>query len=251
VNHLRARTYKRDSDGKFASGSGLTEADFDAAPTGAAALAALPGSYDSVIRQAQDRRRDGLRPREAIELADAVHGEHGYARDGYIETNRALYEARGRGIDGAPEHVQQQVASLDRLTHMSRTGQDIVVHRGTSEPGRVIPGFKSEGGNEGLEWTHHAFQSTSARHEIAEEFARGHNASALHRGEENHPTAIRIMVPRGTGAIQLTGMDRYEGEGDGTGYAEVLLQRGLRHRVVNDYGVVNGVHFLDVEVVAE
>lgn len=253
LTDLINRQYHRDKDGKFA-GTGRTEADFDAAPTGAQALAALPGPYMTVIRRAEAKppSQGGLRFREGPQLADAVHGEHGYARDGYVETNRALYQARGGSLDGAPEHVRQQVQRLDRLMELSHTDADIVVHRGTAEPSLLIPGFKPGGGNEGLEWTHHGFESTSARHEIAEEFARGHNASVIHRvSTEDHPTEIRVMVPRGTPALQLTGMDRFEGEGDGQGYAEVLLPRGLKHRVVNDHGVVNGVHFLDVEVIPQ
>lgn len=252
-SRVLARSYSRDKDGKFASGSSRTEADFDAAPTREGALAALPGDYTAVIHQAASipSRQGGLGARERLQVQAAVDGEHGYARDGYIDTNRALHEARGGSLDSAPEHVRTQVAGLDRLMELSRTDREIVVHRGTSEPGRVIPGFKPGGGNEGAQWTHHAFQSSSARHEIAEEFARGHNASSLHRGDENHPTEIRIMVPRGTGAVQVTGMDRYPGEGDGQGYAEVLLQRGLTMRVVNDHGVVNGLHFIDAEVVPQ
>jgi hypothetical protein len=247
------RTYKRDSKGRFGSGgSSLTEAEFDALPTGQDALDALPGTYRQVIDQARGARPSKLSGRDAVRLADAVDGEHGYARDGYIDTNRALYEAHGGSLAGATDHTRQQVADVDQLMELSGpTTSDIAVHRGTSEPSRVIPGFNPNGDNTGRTWTHHAYESTSARHEIAEEFARGHNASRQHRSDENHPTAIRIHVPAGTRALQLTTMDRYEGEGDGTGYAEVALPRGLTHRIVRDHGVVGGVHYLDAEVVSD
>ncbi|HEX6970225.1 MAG TPA: ADP-ribosyltransferase [Micromonosporaceae bacterium] len=224
----------------------LTEAEFDALPTGQGAIDALPGTYDQVLRRTADQR-GGIGTRERLQVQDAIDGEHGYARDGYIETNRTLYRDKGDLTNATPE-VRQQVERIDRLMEMSKLDRDVAVHRGTSEPGRVIPGFDPNGSNVGKTWTHHAFQSTSARFQIAEEFARGHNASSQHRSSENHPTELRIHVPAGTRAVQITGMDRYEGEGDGGGYAEVLLDRGLGMRVVNDHGVVDGIHFLDVEV---
>lgn len=247
------RTYKRDKDGKFGSGggSGRTEADFDAAPTGADAVAAVP-RYDQILEQVAFGRvrPGGIRPREAFELQAAIDGPHGYAREGYIETNRTLYRAQGGSIADAPQAVQDQIRRVDQVIGLTTLDHDIAVHRGTAEPTSVIPGFKPGGGNEGLTFVHHAFESASARHEVAEQFARGHNASAVRRVTgEDHPTAIRILVPAGTHAARLTDMDRYEGEGDGTGYAEILLPRGLTHRIVNDYGVINGVHFVDAEVV--
>ncbi len=49
----------------------------------------------------------------------------------------------------------------------------------------------------------------------------------------------RVLVPKGTHAIDLsTNMED-----------ELLLQRGLRLRVVRDYGVSDGVRQMDVEVI--
>jgi hypothetical protein len=58
---------------------------------------------------------------------------------------------------------------------------------------------------------------------------------------------MRLLVPAGVGAIEISGPrdpDTLEGE------SEVLLQRGLRMRVVADHGVdARGVRQLDVEVI--
>jgi len=240
------RTYKRDKDGRFGS-TGTHQRRGDAAQKEGELIDSMP-SYDVAIRQAE-MARPGLRRGEAQAMGDAVHGDDGYARHGYREMQGPLF--RG-DLDKAPQAVQDRVAALDKVIGLHTLEADAVVHRGTGAPRSTIPGFKPEGGNLGLTWTHHPFVSTSARPEIAEEFARGHNASRSARTiAEDHPTMIRMLVPKGTKAAKLTGMYRYEdeaGEHAPDGYAEVLLPRGLKHTIVADHGVIDGVHHIDVEV---
>ena len=51
---------------------------------------------------------------------------------------------------------------------------------------------------------------------------------------------MTITVPAGTGAVQMSEIDHE---------AELMLERGLRYRVVADHGVDDGgVRRLDVEV---
>jgi hypothetical protein len=50
---------------------------------------------------------------------------------------------------------------------------------------------------------------------------------------------MTILVPQGTAALAASS----------DGEKELLLNRGLRFRIVRDNGVVNGVRHVDVEVV--
>jgi len=73
--------------------------------------------------------------------------------------------------------------------------------------------------------------STSARPEFIESFARPGWPNAV---------AMRMLLPWGTQALRL---------GEWGQEAEVLLGRGNRYKVTADYGVVDGVRRIDVEVV--
>ena len=59
---------------------------------------------------------------------------------------------------------------------------------------------------------------------------------------------MRMRVPRGTGAVAMSGQPTGDMFAAGP-QGELLLQRGLPLRVTRDHGVVDGVRRLDVEVV--
>lgn len=95
----------------------------------------------------------------------------------------------------------------------------------------------------GLEWREDAYSSTTVDPAVVEYYAKRFDItkSALSGGA----VVLNILAPKGTGAVQMSGLgNRQE--------AEILLQRGLRMRVVKDHGEdENGRRILDVEVVPD
>ncbi|HWB37047.1 MAG TPA: ADP-ribosyltransferase [Rugosimonospora sp.] len=92
----------------------------------------------------------------------------------------------------------------------------------------------------GLRWTDKAYQSTTADPKVAPEFGkRWLTANSPLDGE---PIILTMLVPKGTGGIQLAEMGHA---------AEILLERGLTMEVVADHGVgPDGFRHLDIEVVS-
>lgn len=128
------------------------------------------------------------------------------------------------------------VEEIDKVHAESKLADDVVLHRGIGNVEAVFgPAAKKK--LTGAEWTEQAFQSTSADPAVAERFTiseDGKRAAAV----------IKMRVPKGTGAIQLSD-ERYE--------AEVLLERGLKLRVISDTGPwrrgQKGYRTIEVEVV--
>lgn len=136
--------------------------------------------------------------------------------------------------------VGRRVAHIDQVMALSRTSAEIAAWRGISNAGRLF-GDRLGGNLTGFTWTERAYGSTTVDRRIAESFT--------YPGVDETPKVLmRILVPRGTGAARISGM----GSGlSGGPQAEVLLQRGLRMRVVADRGMSPaGYRMLDVEVIA-
>jgi hypothetical protein len=88
-----------------------------------------------------------------------------------------------------------------------------------------------------MEWREDAYVSTTTDAFTADAFADPKRAEY----EGTTPVVMRMIVPKGVGALELSD-DDYE--------SEVLLQRGLTMRVVRDNGVdATGRRRLDVEAV--
>jgi hypothetical protein len=84
----------------------------------------------------------------------------------------------------------------------------------------------------GVEWRETAYMSVSASARTGALFAGRPGAQGV---------LMRILVPPGTHGVQLSGASVE---------SEILLERGLRLRVVRDHGVSpDGPRVLDVEVV--
>ena len=163
------------------------------------ALAAAPRYVD-----ADDARKLDAKATAAIER---------YRGKDFTEINREL-----RG--GTPSTATRRtVEQLDRAMADSRLTSDIEVHRGVGDIDRMF-GDAARRKLTGAEWTDNAPQSTTTDPDVAERFLVG---------EQGRRGAARIVmrVPAGVGAIQLS---------DGRYEAELLLQRGLRMRVVDDTG---------------
>lgn len=116
-------------------------------------------------------------------------------------------------------YLQRQTELMDSVLDASKLADDVTVTRGTST-GRGVFGDAVDGDLTGFEWTEDAYVSTTANPEIAEYFT----ISGL---------TMDINVPKGTGAVALSEIKRPNGDND---EAELLLQRGLRMRVVEDSG---------------
>jgi hypothetical protein len=170
--------------------------------TGRAALDAAPINV----------RSDAAQRQLTADERDAVYQYRGSL---YANLNGALRRQAGRLPDGfAYQALRDATRHLDKALRKSRLTGDVLVHRGITDPlatfgpaaGRALPA--------GARWTEHAYVSSSASLTTAEEFARS-------------AAVLTIRVPRGTGALQLSGAE-YE--------SELLLERGLTLRVVSDTG---------------
>lgn len=175
----------------------------------------------------------GMPPRGGLNDAQLDAYEE-YRDISFVPINRAL-----RGGDPAAEiggawaprvQVDHWVESMDAAMAESRVERDVVTYRGIQDA-RHLFGEHFNGNLEGLEWREDAYQSTSADRTIADDFAR-------EAKDQTHAVVMRVRVPAGTGAVQLSG-DEYE--------SEALLERGLAMRVVRDSAGPPRV--LDVEVV--
>jgi hypothetical protein len=149
--------------------------------------------------------------------------------------NSALREGKGGKF--------AQVAQIDEAMSGSRLSRDVVVFRGV--PAQHVFGPKASRLDDlsGFEWEDPAFVSTSARKERASGFG----------GDDQ--IVLRILVPKGTSAV---GVSPYSKKSGATDEAELLLDRGLRMRVVadrvelgdpNPFGDRISTRVLDVEVV--
>lgn len=128
--------------------------------------------------------------------------------------------------------VRRRVDRIDEVMSSSRLQRDVVVNRGISDVNRVFGDAASQSLT-GAQWSEQAYVSTTTSERVAREFAAP--------GEQSR-AVLRILAPRGTGAVRISGDDI-------GGQSELLLQRDLRLRVVADSGPGAQPRYLDVEVV--
>ncbi len=167
-----------------------------------------------------------------------------------IRLNRRL---RTSGPPAGPQFDSEGVAELSAedvafgaleamMGHpKSALRDDISVERGVQDPTHVFgDAWRSDGDNTGLTWEDAAFVSTSTSGQTAEEFAR--------LGIEGHaPLVMTVLAPKGIHAIRFGvhgSIPQYNAED------EVVLDRGLRFRVIADHGLgADGIHRVDVAVI--
>lgn len=204
-------------------GQGEPVADAPAAPTfderlsdaltGAPARQAAPLS---ALRESSMRDPKALRPAESDALDQYKGAKFGAIND----------SLRGSG-NQADANVGDLVDAMDRAFARSPLNGDVLVHRGIGNPA-VVFGDAAGVNLTGAEWTELAYVSTSTDEDVIGGFMFG-----------DQRMAMRILVPEGVGAIELSN-ERFE--------SELLLQRGLRLRVVADSGPGTQPRRLDVEV---
>lgn len=269
TTHVNDREYVRDRRGRFSTNPG---GGFDNALTGQDALDSAPvrlvrprGGHHGDYTGADITGPEGHGT--ALALAEMEGVEHdstnGYLRsvgkptpkrfDGYVPTPED--EERRRQHEA---EIEARVADLDKTMAVSRLPEPVVVYRGVKDGSRMFPQDvwfgKYLGGPDdsieqqdamwelweagerpdltGVTWEEKAFAHTTVNGDRLAGYAR--KIVGL------EPVAMTIIVPAGTGAVQMSELD-FE--------AELMLERGLQFRVVADNGVdESGVRRLDVEV---
>lgn len=207
---LDFRQYVRDSKGQFSStGGGRSGEEFDTAVAGAA-------TGKTATKLAKVRPAD----------PDVDEAMREYGSIGFRTTNETL-RTNGGTIPEGPEHrfARRVTEGMDRgMAHQSLS-QDIVVHRGVMDARATFGGRPPVAG---MQWTDHAFASTSSD-------AKPYGMTGINRGGAQ----LRILVPKGTRAASGERFDP----------SEVVLDRGLTYRAVRvSEPDTYGVWHIDVEV---
>lgn len=225
--------------------------EWESATTGEPAWYLAPGPAQVLTAMQGAARRSGnpndpnrIRPRDRrrMEQSIMVYGRAPGGDDpaglglSYVDINGAARNPDGSIAPDASPEVRQVIEDMDRVIGASVLRQPLITERGIQNPEATIPGWPGDGDATGLEWSAPGFQSTSTRPDVAERFARAELIDGA--GEVTQPTVLRMLVPEGTGALQMSHTVQ-----------EVLLGRGHGMRVVADNGVdEQGVRRLDVEV---
>lgn len=192
--------------------------------------------------------------------AGSVRALSEYEGPHYVKTNGSL--RRGDLTDPVVAH---RVAEIDKTMAVSGLAEDVrverVIQRGASVFGKdawygdVIDFNKSFLDVEediekwevdgirpnltGLRWKELGYSSTTADPAVAEDF--GKKWPKTNKKIEGEPVIMRILVPKGTGGVQLAELGNA---------AEILLQRDIELEVIGDNGVDGkGFRRLDVRVV--
>lgn len=146
--------------------------------------------------------------------------------------------------DEMSTRVALNVRRIDEVLERSALPVDVETWRGLRS-GRLIFGEENPTRDlGGFEWDEKAFVSTTADDRVAAQFAGSFGDPA--------PIIMRVLTPSGTRAIKLSDLGSRGAYAD---QAELLLQRGLRMRVVRDHGlsdypgIRSPVRRLDVEII--
>jgi hypothetical protein len=159
----------------------------------------------------------------------------------------ALYSYTGSGYDAVnsklnslPPGVEKTgsgtISNIDAAMAASPPMEaDVVLYRGFKSPHTVFSSGKWNDTNvAGMEWSQRSYSSTSGQLSTAQGFA-GYGG-----------VVMRVIVPKG---MKVHGINAKGGQHGSEN--EIILQRGLRYRVVADYGKhgSDGKRYIDVMVV--
>lgn len=157
-----------------------------------------------------------------------------YSGGRYGVINRVLRGTQSQVDDVAA--ASRAIADIDSLMDRSPLSVDTALYRGVQTREDRF-GFRAYGSRSlvGVEWLDPAYSSTSAFESLARDFA------TKEPWRQTDRYLMRILAPKGTKALVDVGpLDE----------REILLQRGLRFRVVADNGIdARGVRLLDVEII--
>jgi hypothetical protein len=135
---------------------------------------------------------------------------------------------------GTKKTGSTQISSIDAAMAASPPLEgDVVLYRGFSSPETV---FKSGKWNDvnvaGVEWSQRSYSSTSGQLSTAQGFA------------SYGGVVMRVIIPKD---MKVRGINAKGGQHAGEN--EIILERGLRYRVVADYGKHDNRRYIDVMVV--
>lgn len=217
----REKDHPRDDDGKFTESkkflARLGKADEGKAAIKAATYKAKGNLDDPTYRFAQQNYQTGH---------DRYINRH--LRTGSKISNPDIHDA-----SLTPYNTLQDLNAMFKGSRRTLK-DDVKVFRGIQDPKAVFgDAWEEDGDNAGLSWEDPAFTSTSANQEVASRlFAQGN-------------VLMTMLVPKGTKATHLAhdAGDLDEDE------SEILLNRGLKFRIMRDNGKDEaGVRHIDVEV---
>lgn len=240
------------------------------AGTDQGALAAVPAkfSYDidetstSYRGKGQLKGPNGVGSSAALETyqsTDEYELLNKFSR-GMLDSQSGPGHAPPRMAKAQRQHIESSMADIDATLAASPLDRDVVVHRvvqsGADLFGPIWGSGEDIGPQDfakvaevherrktgwrpdmtGMRFTDHGFMSTSAGDKWPKKWA----SQWQRPGEADEPVMFRILVPKGTGAVQMSD----------SGEMEVLLERGLSMEVVQDHGVgKDGIRHLDLRVV--
>ena len=155
----------------------------------------------------------------------------------YTGSSYSTINSKLNGLPPGASSPGRQISSIDAAFAAAPPLEgDVVLYRGFSSPETV---FKSGKWNDvnvaGMEWTQRSYSSTSGSLSTAKGFA-GYDG-----------VVMRVIIPKELG---VKGIDAKGGQHPGEN--EIILQRGVRYRVVADYGKADSGdnrRYIDVMVV--
>lgn len=160
----------------------------------------------------------------------------GYRLNDYNDIN-GLLRNEGYETDQPEPIVQDWISTIDQAMAGSSLDQDVRVQRGLADATGIFgnAAMLDDQDLTGFEWTENAFVSTTSEPAVIDAFGTPGGM------------VMNIRVPAGVAAVKMS-----EAPNDQRGFdeAELLLNRGLKMRVVADQGIDRlGRRILDVEVV--
>lgn len=161
---------------------------------------------------------------------DLLLGVLAYSGGTHDDINAVL---RGGAVRGSRSSAEADIKKVDMAMSHSPLSHDVVTYRGIQD-GRAVFGDAWEGDMTGVRFREPAYSSTTADRRIVDDFIDNRDPA---------PTEMRIHVPAGTNAINISGYGD-----DHTDEAELLLDRGTSFRVISDT-TGRGRRLLDVEVI--
>jgi ADP-ribosyltransferase exoenzyme len=156
---------------------------------------------------------------------------YSYTGSGYASVNEKLNDLP----PGMKKTGSTTISNIDSAMEASPPMEsDVVLYRGFKSPHSVFSSGKWNDVNvAGMEWSQRSYSSTSGALSTAQGFA-GYGG-----------VVMRVIIPK---EMQVKGINAKGGQHGGEN--EIILQRGLRYRVVADYGKHgDGKRYIDVMVV--
>lgn len=203
-----------------------------------AILAAAPVSLSSGGRGTKLSCRPETLPACAGEQAvKTTRTLQGYRLNDYSDINGVLRSADYE-TDQPEPIVRDWIDTMDQAMEGSPLDQAVQVQRGLEDASGIFgnAALLDDEDLTGFEWTENAFVSTTSVPEVADAVFGTPGGMVMN-----------IHVPAGVSAIK---MSEVPSEGRGFDEAELLLNRGLKMRVVGDQGLDRmGRRIIDVEVV--